>query len=128
MEKVALVGVIAVIAATLFKNGRSEYALMISFAGCILIFYFTIGKLQSILDGIHKIKSYLTVDSEYISILLKIIGITYIAEFASNLCKDAGYGAIANQIELAGKLCIMGISMPILLALLDTIDRFMMIR
>ncbi len=125
MGKVALVGVVAVIAATLFKNGKSEYALMISIAGCILIFYFSMGKLQSILTSIDKIRSYLSVNSEYISILLKIIGITYIAEFASSLCKDAGYSAIANQIELAGKLCIMAISMPILLALLDTIDRFL---
>ncbi len=125
MEKVALVGVIAVIAATMFKNQKTEYALMISFAGCILIFYFSIGKLQSILTAIEKIRTYLSVNSEYISILLKIIGITYIAEFASNLCKDAGHVAIGNQIELAGKLCIMAISMPILIALLDTIDRFL---
>lgn len=125
MEKVALVGVIAVIAANMFKSGKTEYGLMISFAGCILIFYFSMGKLQSILNSIEKIRSYLSVNSEYISILLKIIGITYIAELASNLCKDAGHAAIGNQIELAGKLCIMAISMPILLALLDTIDRFL---
>lgn len=125
MEKVALVGIIAVIAASLFKSGKSEYAILISMVGCILIFYFGMGKLSTILKGIERIRSYLLVDSEYITILLKIIGITYIAEFASNLCKDAGYSAIGNQIELAGKLCIMAISMPILLALLDTIDRFL---
>ena len=125
MEKIALVGIVAVIAATLFKNGKTEFAIFISMTGCILIFYFGMGKLTTIFNAIKRIQNYLSVDSEYISILLKIIGITYIAEFASNLCKDAGYSAIGNQIELAGKLCIMAISMPVLLALLDTIDRFL---
>lgn len=125
MEKIALIGIIAVVAANLFKSGKAEYAFFISLTGCILIFYFGIGKLSTIFKAIERIKGYLSINSEYIVILLKIIGITYISEFASNLCKDAGYTAIGNQIELAGKLCIMAISMPVLLALLDTIDRFL---
>ena len=125
MIKIALIGIVSVLAAIQFKNGKSEYAILIGIAGCVLIFYFSAGKLSSIVDSINKIRGYLSVNSEYLSILLKIIGITYIAEFSSNLCKDAGYTAIGNQIELAGKLSIMALSMPILLALLDTIDRFL---
>lgn len=125
MIKIALIGIVSVLAAIQFKNGKSEYAILISITGCVLIFYFGAGKLSTIVDSINKIRGYLSVNSEYLSILLKIIGITYIAEFSSNLCKDAGYAAIGNQIELAGKLSIMALSMPILLALLDTIDRFL---
>lgn len=125
MIKIALIGIVAMLAAILFKNGKSEYGTLISIAGCVLIFYFGAGKLTTIVEAINKIRGYLSVNSEYLSILLKIIGITYISEFSSNLCKDAGYAAIGNQIELAGKLSIMAISMPVLLALLDTIDRFL---
>lgn len=125
MIRIALIGVLAVLIAIQFKNGKSEYGILISISGCVLIFYFGVGKLSTIIDSINKINGYLSVNAEYLSILLKIIGITYISEFSSNLCKDAGYGAIGNQIELAGKLSIMAISMPILLALLDTIDRFL---
>lgn len=125
MIKIALIGIVSVLIALQFKNGKSEYAILISITGAVLIFYFGAGKLSSIVDSINKIRGYLSVNSEYFSILLKIIGITYIAEFSSNLCKDAGYTAIGNQIELAGKLSIMALSMPILLALLDTIDRFL---
>ncbi len=125
MIKIALIGIVSMLIAIQFKNGKSEYAILISITGAILIFYFSAGKLSSIVDSINKIRGYLSVNSEYLSILLKIIGITYIAEFSSNLCKDAGYTAIGNQIELAGKLSIMALSMPILLALLDTIDRFL---
>lgn len=125
MIKIALIGIVSALIAIQFKNGKSEYAILISITGAILIFYFSAGKLSTIVDSINKIRGYLSVNSEYFSILLKIIGITYIAEFSSNLCKDAGYTAIGNQIELAGKLSIMALSMPILLALLDTIDRFL---
>ena len=57
--------------------------------------------------------------------ILKMIGITYIGQFSSGICKDAGYSAIAGQIELFCKLAIMAVSMPILLALLETIQDFM---
>jgi len=53
---------------------------------------------------------------------MKMIGITYIAEFSSGICKDAGYGSLGNQIEIFGKLSILAVSMPILLALMEMIQ------
>ena len=64
-------------------------------------------------------------DTAYVGTLLKMLGITYIADFSSNICKDAGYQAIAGQIEVLGKLAVLVLSMPILLALLDTIEGFL---
>jgi hypothetical protein len=56
---------------------------------------------------------------------LKMAGITYIAEFASGICKDAGYGSLGTQIEIFAKLSILAVSMPILLALLETVKQFL---
>ena len=56
---------------------------------------------------------------------MKMIGITYIAEFASGICKDAGYGSLVSQIEIFGKLSILAVSMPILLALMETVQGFL---
>ena len=50
-----------------------------------------------------------------------MIGIAYLAEFASGICKDAGYSFLAGQIELAGKLTILTISLPVMLAVFDTL-------
>lgn len=61
----------------------------------------------------------------YLSALLKMAGITYIAEFASGICKDAGYGSLGTQIEIFAKLSILAVSMPILLALLETVKQFL---
>ncbi|BCJ95719.1 stage III sporulation protein AD [Anaerocolumna cellulosilytica] len=125
MIQIALVGIVVVLMAIIFKNSKSEYALYISLAGCILIFYLGVGKLEIIISTIKKIQTYINLNENYISILIKIIGITYIAEFSSNICKDCGHTAVANQIELVGKLTILATGMPILLALLDTINQFL---
>ncbi len=84
-----------------------------------------IGKLEIILDTINRLQGYIKINKAYINILVKIIGITYVTEFAAALCKDSGYHAIGDQVELVGKLSILAISMPILLALLDTINNFL---
>lgn len=56
---------------------------------------------------LETLKNYIALKDSYLSILLKIIGITYIADFSSNVCKDAGYSAIAGQIEIFGKISIL---------------------
>lgn len=121
MVKVALIGVIVVLLALQFKGGKSEYSIYITIVGGMLIFSLGISKLEVIMDTIEKIKGYLEINGTYMVILLKMVGITYIAEFASNLCKDAGYGSISNQIEMVGKLTILSMSMPIITALLKIV-------
>lgn len=125
MVKVALLGVATIFCALLFKNGKSEYALCISICGCILIFSYGISKLSGVVRLVEQIKAYMGEGAAYFPLLLKMVGITYLAEFASSLCKDAGYSAVGGQVELAGKLSIMAISMPVLSALLETIEGFL---
>ena len=81
--------------------------------------------IELILDTAKTIGAYIGVKHVYLGTLLKMIGITYIAEFSDNICKDAGYSALATQIEMFGKLAILAVSAPVLLALLETIQRFM---
>jgi len=123
--KIALIGLVAVLLAIQFKNNRSEYSAYISIVGCVLIFLLGVNRLEIIINAIKKIQSYIHINQAYITILLKIIGITYVAEISSNICKDCGYTAVANQIEMVGKLTILATGMPILLALLDTINNFL---
>ncbi|MDF2951841.1 MAG: putative rane protein [Anaerocolumna sp.] len=125
MIQIALIGIVVVLMGIQFKSTKAEYAIYISIAGCILIFYLGISRLEIIINAIRKIQSYINLNETYITILIKIIGITYIAELSSNICKDCGYSAVANQIELVGKLTILATGMPILLALLDTINNFL---
>lgn len=128
MINVAVIGIIAVLMAVIFKRGKEEYSLFISISACFIILMLGIGKLDVILDTVNRLQGYIRINKAYINILIKIIGITYVTEFASSLCKDSGYQAIGEQVELVGKLSILAISMPILLALLDTINNFLNVR
>lgn len=125
MIKIAIAGIGAVILAILFKKTKEEFSLYISIAACIIIVLLGIDKLELILDSIKRLQNYIKINEAYIGILIKIIGITYVTEFSASLCKDTGYQAIGDQIELVGKLTILAISMPILLALLETINNFL---
>lgn len=128
MIDIAIISIIAVLMAILFKKGKEEYSLYISIAACIIILLLGIGKLETILDSIKRLQEYISINNTYINILIKIIGITYVTEFAAALCKDSGYSAIGNQVELIGKISVLAISMPILMTLLDTINNFLVVR
>ena len=125
MIKLAAIGFVTVLLAVFFKRMKNEYGIYAGIAGSILLLYLGVKKMSGIVDVINRFTNYISVDSTYIVILLKMLGIAYIAEFTANLSKDAGYHSIASQIELIGKLSILLISAPILEALLDTIFTFM---
>ena len=118
-------GIAAVLLAVWLKGVRAEYAVYLVMAAEILFMLSAAGRLEVILDAMERMRGYIRVDSAYLGTLLKMIGITYVAEFASGICKDAGYGSLGNQIEIFGKLSILGISMPILLALFGTLETFL---
>lgn len=120
-----VLGVAGVLLAIQFKNGKTEYGMYISIALSLLIFLGIMGYMETILQMLRTIGSYIQIDTAYIGILLKMTGITYIAEFSSDICKDAGYQTIAGQIEIFGKLVILALSLPVLLAVLETVRGFL---
>lgn len=123
--KIAVLGIVGTLLGIMLKGQKKEYELFITLGACLCIFYFIVTKLELVLNVISRMQDYVKIDTGYIGILMKMIGITYVAEFSSNLCKDAGYQAVAGQIEMFGKLSILVISMPVLLVLLETIGEFL---
>ncbi len=118
----AVIAVISALMAVYFKSIKSEYGLFISLGICILSMIFAVSKLKYFVEIIETIRLYIGLDMVYIEIILKIIGISYVAEFASDVCKDCGYSSMANQIQVVGKLTVLCISMPAILTLLETIN------
>ena len=94
-------------------------------AAGLFILAFAVGKFSYLYESLKKIQQYVPVDTTYMNILMKMIGITYIGQFSAGICKDAGYGAVGSQIELFGKVSILFVSMPVLLALLQTVGDFL---
>ncbi len=125
MITMAIVGLTSVLLAVQMKGLKGEYATYLTAAAGCFIFFYGISKMETILDAVRKVQELIQADRIYLTTLIKMTGITYIAEFASGVCKDAGYGAIGNQIEIFGKLSILAVSMPIVLALLETLQGFL---
>ncbi len=119
MLKTALLGILTIIIAMAMNQGKAEFATFVSFTGSILIAWVAIQLLQGIMGSFERLERLLSGEMEYIALLTKMIGVTYISEFASSLCRDAGYSTVAGQIELVGKLSILTIGMPIVLALFE---------
>lgn len=123
--QIGAIGVLGALLAVQFKNGKSEYGIYISVALSMFIFVSIIGRLEMIVETITKISEKIQIQSMYISALMKMLGVTYVAEFASAICRDAGYQTIAQQIEVFSKLTILALGMPILLALLEMVQAFL---
>lgn len=119
------IGIVTVLIAGQLKVLKSEYSLYLSVAVMLLIFFYSAGRLGGILSVMEQIQTYFPVNEIYVRTLLKIVGVSYIAEFASHVCRDAGYGAVGSQIEIFGKLTVLAVSMPILTALLETLNDFL---
>ena len=107
-----------------FKGQKPEYGIYIGFAIGILIFSYVLRQVEAVVNQLGLIQKYLGGAQSYLDILLKVVGITYICEFSSGICKDAGYGAIADQIEILGKLSVMFAGLPILFAVIEQIQSF----
>ena len=123
--QIALFGVVGTLLALQFKSGKSEYGIYVSLAVSLFLFLCMLSRLEIFVQTVKKIADYIKLDAGQMSILLKMAGVTYVAEFASGLCKDAGYQNIAVQIEIFTKLTILAIGMPVLLALLELIGDFL---
>ncbi len=122
---IAVIGLTAVVLAVQLKAVKGEYGTYMVLGAGLVIFFYALSKIETVLDVLKRVQSLIWIDGMYLEVLMKMIGITYIAEFASGICKDAGFGSLGGQIEMFGKLSILAVSMPVLLALLETIKVFM---
>ena len=116
--QIVAIGLIATVLIVVIRSLRPELAVLLSVAAGVIIFLLVLGKISSIMDIIKELANKAGINMVYMGIILKIIGIAYIAEFGAQVCRDAGEGAIASKIEFAAKILIMVLAVPIVVAVL----------
>ena len=121
IAKVIGIAFIAVIVISLIKNYRPEFAIYASIIAGAIILFLAMNELTPIVSMLKNLSDKMGVSSKFFGILLKITGIAYLTEFGANVCKDSGESAVASKVELAGKILIISLSIPILLALMETL-------
>lgn len=125
MYKVAVIGITAAFLGMTLKKEKGEYAMLIGIAAGCFIFGYAMLQLSVIVDFVRELMEKLPVKSNYFGQILKMLGITYICEFAASICKDAGYQAIAMQIEMFAKLAIVALSIPGLQLFLSVLELYL---
>jgi stage III sporulation protein AD len=123
MEIIQIVGLglIATVLALIIKDQKPIFAFAIATFTGIMIFLFLIGKISEVIRVLERLATEGGVNMIYLKTILKIIGIAYIAEFGAQITRDAGQGAIAAKIELAGKVLIMVMAIPIITVIIETV-------
>lgn len=125
MLQIGLLGVAGALLAIQFKGGKTEYGIYICAGISLIIFLGILSRLTVVLDIMEEIAGYIDIAPAYTGMLIKMLGITYVAEFSSAICRDAGYQTIAQQIEIFGKAVVLVLGLPVILALLEMIRDFL---
>ena len=119
--KIIGIGIVALIMIIVLKQYKPEFAVYISLIAGVLILFLVLDKLIGIVSLIEELSNKAGINHEFLGILFKITGIAFLAEFAVSLCKDLGETAIANKIDLGGKVLIIAIWIPIIPSLLENV-------
>ena len=119
--KVNSFALVALFLYLLFKDKRGDLAALILLAAGVVIFIYCISQVSEVVNFLKNIADRAGIDTVYIQIVLKILAIAYLASFASEICKDAGAGSLASKVEFSGKMFILVLAIPILMAVLDSI-------
>lgn len=105
----------------LLKDIHFTFAFLLITVASIFLFLFIIEQLKQVTEVIRLISQHTAISHQHIQTLLKVIGITYITEIGANLSKDAGLQSIASKVELAGKLLIIILAIPIIYSIIELI-------
>ena len=125
MVQVVGIGMTAVLLILLVRRSHPELAVQITIVVAGIVFFLVLDKLRMIIELFTEMAKRAGIGEMYLIILLKIIGISYLVEFGAQVCRDAGESAIASKVELAGKVMILVMAVPIIAFALDTILRLM---
>jgi len=121
--RIGVIGLVGMLLALKLKQDRPEISILMSMAVCLVLIFTALKYLDVLVVSVKDFSEMLGEYSLFVGLLLKVVGVTYISEFCASLCKDAGYNAIATQIEMFGKFSILLIGMPVIKSLLEIIGK-----
>ncbi len=125
MIKIAVLGISIIFLTMMAGSIKREYAIAVTVGATILLALYGVSSLKSIIERIAELQESIGVGEEYLTILLKMVGIAYLTQLVVSICRDAGNGAVAGQINMVGKISMLLVSFPVLEALLKTVGEML---
>ena len=120
---VALAGIMLI---SLIKSYRPEFTIPVTICLSVLILLACAGSLRYILIYMQNLYGQLSAGKEYFSVIIKVLAIAYITEFTASLCEDAGQKSIGTKVELAGKIAVFFVALPVFTSLLNLLSSLAM--
>ena len=125
MIKIAVLGLSIIFLTMMAGSIKREYAIAVTVGATVLLALYGVSSLKSIIERIEELQESIGVGEEYLTILLKMVGIAYLTQLVVSICRDAGNGAVAAQINMVGKISMLLVSFPVLEALLKTVGEML---
>ena len=119
--KIVGVGFVTLVIVLILKEYKKDFAIYAALIGGAIILFMSFETIRIIINFIEKISNNTSYNSEIITILLKITGISILIEYAVSICKDANESSIGSKIDFAGKILIISMSIPIISSTLTTL-------
>lgn len=123
--KIIGVGLIALIIIIVIKQYRPEFTIYVSLIAGAIILMLIMDKISAVINLLTSLSSKTAINNEFLVLLIKITGIAFLTEFAVSICKDSGETAIANKMDMGGKVIIISMSIPIIASLLETVVKIL---
>ena len=120
--KIAAVALTGVILSSVMKTVNKEITIYIILATVIILFLSIIDKLLEAFRFLEGIYDNVTYGRSFFPVIIKVLAVAYITDFTAQLCRDSGENAIGSKVELAGKVMIFYLAMPVLSAILELIS------
>lgn len=125
--KIAMLGICGALLARFFSSVRGEYALFIGLSVGIMILLLAAGRIEQLVALIREMEEQTGLDPAYVKLLIKMLAVSYVSQFAAGICRDAGNSAIAGQIEIYAKLTLAALCIPVVLSLIEVITAFLQV-
>lgn len=123
--QIAAIALCGVVIASLIREYKPTMALYVVIATVLLIFGYILYQLSSVFNFLGSIYDQISYGKAFFPILIKVLAVAYIADFVAQVCKDAGETAIGSKVELAGKVIIFYLAIPVMMSVLETLTKLL---
>lgn len=114
-------GLVVCILAIILRHQKPPMATLLSMTAGVIIFLIMMPQISAVFNVLRDLASQANVSMVYMGTILKIVGVAYIADFGSQICRDAGESALASKIEFAAKVIVLMMAVPIIVAVLQSL-------
>lgn len=116
---------IAVVLLNLLRRDSPEMAVILSIVAGVMIFLRLVGRLTELVDAFNFLALRAKIDHLHLQTVLRVMGVAYLAGFGAQICKDAGESSLGLKLELAGKIIILFLAVPVMVAIMEMILRLL---